>query len=70
MDRKSRNKPLTIKEKRRNKRISSKRSPGERPFAVIKRVMKSGHVLVTTTARVHVKIHEKLIKTIKLNYYG
>jgi IS5 family transposase len=55
MDRTSRNKPLTIKEKMRNKRISSKRSPGERPFAVIKRVLKSGHVIVTTIARTHVK---------------
>ncbi|MDY6966688.1 MAG: IS5/IS1182 family transposase, partial [Halobacteriota archaeon] len=33
-----------------------KRSPGERPYAVIKNIFKSGHVKVTTVARVHVKM--------------
>jgi IS5 family transposase len=55
MDKASRNKPLKIKEKRRNKRISSKRAPGERPFAVIKTIFKSAHILVTTVPRVKIK---------------
>ena len=48
--------PLGIRDKLRNKRINRKRAPGERPFAVIKRVFGSGHVLVTTVERVHVKM--------------
>jgi len=39
-----------------NMRISQKRCPGERPFAVIKRVFRSGHVLVTSLSRVRVKL--------------
>ena len=56
MRRATRGRPLNIRDKLRNKRISRKRSPGERPFAVIKRFFKAGHVLVTTVARVHVKM--------------
>ena len=48
--------PLGIRDKLRNRRINRKRAPGERPFAVIKRVFGSGHVLVTTVKRVHVKM--------------
>ena len=48
--------PLGIRDKLRNKRINRKRSPGERPFAVIKRVFNAGHMLVTTVKRVHVKM--------------
>ena len=48
--------PLTIKDKLRNKRISRKRAPGERPFAVIRNVFKAGHTMVTTIARTTVKI--------------
>ena len=48
--------PLGIRDKLRNRRINRKRAPGERPFAVIKRVFKAGHVLVTTVQRVHVKM--------------
>jgi len=48
--------PLGIRDKLRNGRISRKRAPGERPFAVIKRVFNSGHVLVTTVPRVNVKM--------------
>ena len=55
MDRATRNHPLTSKQNRRNKAISKVRSLVERPFAVIKRVFKSNHVLVTTIERVHVK---------------
>jgi IS5 family transposase len=36
MNRATRNHPLSIREKLRNKRITRKRSPGERPYAVIK----------------------------------
>ncbi len=47
--------PLTKKEKERNRRISKIRSPGERPFAVIKEVFHDGVTYVTTLARVHLK---------------
>lgn len=55
MKRAVRGKPLSVKDKRRNRAISRTRSLVERPFAVIKRVFHSGHVLVTTMIRVHVK---------------
>jgi len=51
-----RGRPLGIRDKLRNRRINRKRAPGERPFAVIKRVFDAGHVLVTTVQRVHVKM--------------
>ena len=56
MRRGTRGHPLGIRDRLRNARINRKRSPGERPFAVIKRVFGSGHVLVTTVGRVHVKM--------------
>jgi IS5 family transposase len=56
MKRATRGHPLGIKDEMRNKRISRKRAPGERPFAVIKRVFNAAHVMVTTTARVGVKM--------------
>ena len=56
MKRGARGHPLGIRDKLRNKRINRKRAPGERPFAVIKRVFNMGHVLVTTVERVHVKM--------------
>ena len=56
MRRGSRGRRLSIWDRLRNARINRKRSPGERPFAVIKRVFGSGHVLVTTVRRVHVKM--------------
>ena len=46
----------TGRDKLRNRRISRRRCPGERPFAVIKRVFHSGHVLVTSLPRVRVKM--------------
>lgn len=55
MDRNVRGHPITTKQKKRNKRITSKRAPGERPYAVIKNIFKSGHQLVTTTLRTHTK---------------
>ena len=48
--------PLGIRDKLRNGRINRVRAPGERPFAVLKRVFGAGHVLVTTVPRVHVKM--------------
>ncbi|MCX6696135.1 MAG: IS5 family transposase [Methanoregula sp.] len=56
MKRGVRNHPIGIWDILRNKRISKKRSPGERPYAVIKTVFKSAHTMVTTIARVHVKM--------------
>ncbi len=52
----ARNHPIDIRDKLRNKRISRKRAPGERPYAVIKNVFKAGHVRVTTVGRVCVKM--------------
>ena len=48
--------PLGIRDRLRNRRINRKRAPGERPFAVIKRVFNAGHVLVTSVERVRVKM--------------
>ncbi len=56
MKRGTRGHPLSIRDKLRNRRINRKRAPVERVFAVIKRMFGSGHVLVTTVERVHVKM--------------
>jgi len=56
MRRGARGHPLCVWDRLRNKRISRKRCPGERPFAVFKRVFGSGHVLVTSLPRVRVKM--------------
>jgi len=56
MRRGARGHPLSIWDRLRNARIGRMRAPGERPFAVIKRVFGSGHVLVTTVSRVRVKM--------------
>jgi IS5 family transposase len=55
MNRATRSHPLNKKEKHLNKRITQKRAPGERPYAVIKNIFHSGHVKVTTTLRTHTK---------------
>ena len=55
MHRSTRGHPLSIKEKRRNRAIMRTRSLVERPFAVMKRVCRAGHMLVTTVARVNCK---------------
>ena len=55
MKRSVRGHPISTRDKRRNRAISRVRSLVERPFAVIKRVFRSGHVHVTTHLRVHVK---------------
>jgi IS5 family transposase len=47
---------IGIRDKLRNARISRIRSPGERPYAVIKNVFHSAHTRVTTVLRVHVKM--------------
>ena len=56
MKRAVRGHPLGIRDRLRNRRINRKRAPGERPFALIKRVFNAGHVLVTTVQRVRVKM--------------
>jgi len=48
--------PLCEADKARNRRIGSKRRPVERVFAVVKRVFRSGRVLVTSLPRVRVKL--------------
>ena len=47
--------PLVEKEIKRNRAISSIRSPGERPFGVIKKVFHSGTTRVKTLVRVSIK---------------
>ena len=66
MKRATRGHPLNYKDEMRNRRISSKRSPVERFYAFTKRVCKAGHVLVTTVARVRVKM---IITGIVFNLY-
>ena len=56
MRRGARDHPLSIWDKLRNRRINRSRAPGERPFAVIKRVFGGGHLLVTSLPRVRVKL--------------
>ena len=56
MKRGTRGHPLGIRDLLRNRRINRKRAPIERVFAVVKRVFGSGHVLVTTVERVHIKM--------------
>jgi len=55
MQRGVRGRKLGIRDKLRNERISRKRSPVERHYAVIKTRYGSGHVRVTTLARTRVK---------------
>jgi transposase, IS5 family len=47
---------LNYEDEMRNKRTFSKRSSVERLFVFTKKVCKAGHVAVTTTGRVRVKI--------------
>ena len=56
MKRASRGHTLSIFDELRNKRISSKRSPVERCFSVMKIVFRAGHVMVTTVERAAVKM--------------
>jgi len=66
MKRRTTDRPLEEIEVERNRLISKLRSPGERPFAVIKRVFGAGRVLVTTVKRVHVKM---IVVAIAFNLY-
>jgi len=56
MQRGVRGRKFGIRDKLRNERISRKRSPVERHYAVIKNNYCSGHVRVTATKRTHVKM--------------
>ena len=53
MHRAVRGHPLSIKGQRRNRAISRTRVLVERPYAVIKRSFRAGHMQVTTVARTH-----------------
>lgn len=55
MKRASKFKPLTPREWLRNKRIMKKKAPGERPFAVMHKLMKGGVTLLTELYRVFVQ---------------
>jgi IS5 family transposase len=66
MKRRTTERPLEELDKERNRLISKLRSPGERPFAVIKRVFGGGRVLVTTVKRVHVKM---MVSAFAFNLY-
>ncbi len=55
MDRRVRNHDLSVESKRRNIRISRKRSMVEYPYATMKRIFHFSHVMVTTIRRVRVK---------------
>jgi IS5 family transposase len=66
MNRSTRGHPLSFQDVMRNQRIAKKRAPGERHYAVIKRVFKAAHVMVTTLSRVHVKM---MFTAIAFNLY-
>ena len=54
MKRAVRGRPLTMEEKKYNKAIAKVRSPGERPFAVLRRVFHGGRTCVKNIKRVSV----------------
>jgi len=56
MQRRVQGKKFNIRDKLRNRRMSRKKVPGERPYAVIKQVFKSAHIMVTTLKRTGVKM--------------
>lgn len=62
-----RNTPLTQKDKVWNKRISRKRAPGERPFAVIKKVFNRGHTLLKNIHRI---IVQQVFNAFSYNVYN
>jgi IS5 family transposase len=66
MDRASRNKPLTDEQHKRNHEISMVRAPGERPFSVLKRILKGGRTQVKSLPRVHIK---EMFKCFAYNVY-
>ena len=55
MDKAARNRPLTAVQVWRNKRITRRRSPGERPYSLMKNIFHGGHVFVTMIRRTRVK---------------
>ena len=57
---------LSPKEEHRNKRISRKRVPGERPFAVVKNVFNGARTRVKSLARVDIK---EMFKYFAFNLY-
>ena len=66
MKRATRGGKLNGGEQKRNKAISRVRAPGERPFAVIKRVFNGGRTLVKTLERVRIK---EVFKAFGFNLY-
>lgn len=62
-----RNTPLTKTDKSWNKRIAKKRSPGERPFAVLKKVFDRGHTLLKNIQRV---IVQQVLNAFSYNIYN
>lgn len=66
MKRASRNKPLTTEEKRINRLISRVRSPGERPFAIIKNVF---HRDTTRYKRNHRVRVQQMLNCFSFNIY-
>jgi IS5 family transposase len=54
MDKTARKHPRNKEQVRRNRRITRKRSPGERPYSVMKRTFHGDHVFVTMIRRVRV----------------
>lgn len=66
MKRATKSRKLNGGELKRNKAISRVRAPGERPFAVIKRVFHNGRTLVKTLARVAIK---EVFKAFSFNLY-
>ena len=66
MKRATRARKLNAGEQKRNKKISRIQSPGERPYAVIKRVFHGTRTLVKTLVRVRVK---EMFKCMAYNLY-
>jgi IS5 family transposase len=66
MKRAVRGRKLNGGEQKRNKAISRVRSPGERPFSVIKRVFHGDRTMVKTLERVHIK---EMFKCFAYNMY-
>ncbi|MBW6461794.1 MAG: transposase [DPANN group archaeon] len=58
---------MTVREKRRNYRISKKRALGERPFSVIKRVFNGERTRVKRIERVSIK---EMFKCVAYNLYN
>jgi transposase, IS5 family len=66
MKRGTRKRKINGGEQKRNRSISRVRSPGERPFAVIKRVFSGANTFVKTLARVRIK---EIFKCFAFNLY-